>query len=144
MKAWVIEVVVRVLRALGRDCDGEAQAGRAELERLTKQVGELVGELVRLREEGQRTKAYVGQVEAELQARRVTVNLTARIQDRKAREASIAALRGAADLKGLLDELDERWVSAMNDMVMPQSTDRDRQWLAGRAEGLMEVKRVLS
>jgi sugar diacid utilization regulator len=135
---------LRVLRKLGRDFEGEAQAGRLELERLTKQVGELVAELVRAREEAQRVKEYAGRVEAELQARRVTVNLTARIPERKARELSIEALRTAADLKGLLDELDERWVAAMNDMVMPQMTDRDRQWQAGRAEGLMEVKRVLS
>jgi hypothetical protein len=136
MKTWVVGGLLRVLRWLGRDVAAEvtegAKAGAA--------VKDLVAELVRMRQEVESAKVSATNAEQVLQERRVHVVFAARIPDRAKREAMLKALREVPEVKALVDALDEAWLGAVNELTHPQIEDRQRQWAAGRAEALAQVK----
>jgi hypothetical protein len=133
MKTWLIGGALQVLRWLGRDVATEqGQSGAA--------VKDLVAELVRMRQELEGARVSATNAQQMLQERRVHVVFQARIPDRVKREAMLKALREVPESKALVDALDEAWLGAVNEMTHPQIDDRQRQWAAGRAEALAEVK----
>ena len=136
MKTWLIGGALRVLRWLGRDVVLDSKVA----ENYSAQVKELVTELVRMREELQASKVAAASAQQTLQERRVHVAFQARIPDRAKREAMLKGLRETPEVKALVDALDEAWLDAVNEMTHPRIDDRQRQWAAGRAEALAEVK----